>query len=173
MEMFFYHCFTESAHSFSFIWCCIKRLQGIVRVCGKIAGIALNDLSDLHKIGPVKKTPLIQSDPSHTLEQWVHVAPIRLQIHSAKIQDKPNKKTHLSLLFLAFQMIVLCSIMTLFYSCFYCYDVGMYGSVFMCCSAGCTTNCPSGTIKILSALNYTVSQRVVKVPHNNGWKTLF
>lgn len=70
----FYSCFIESVLTFSFIcWhgsLSVKqknRLQGIVKVCSKIAGTSLNDLHDLYKVRSLKKARSIVADPSHPL----------------------------------------------------------------------------------------------------------
>ncbi len=45
-----------------------NRLQGIVKVCGKIVGTTFNDLNDLYKARTLKKAELIMNDPSHPLQ---------------------------------------------------------------------------------------------------------
>ena len=39
----------------------------IVKACGKIAGMNLNDLNDLYKVRTLKKARSILADPSHPL----------------------------------------------------------------------------------------------------------
>lgn len=70
----FYSCFIESVLTFSFIvWfgsLTLKnrnRLVGIVKMCSKIAGINLMDLSQLYKGRATKKAQSILADPSHPL----------------------------------------------------------------------------------------------------------
>lgn len=41
--------------------------MGIVRICSKIAGTALSNFIDLHKVRLVKKARLILADPDHLL----------------------------------------------------------------------------------------------------------
>ncbi len=59
---------------FSFIhWCGSlslenkKRLQGIVRACSKIAGINLNNLTDLYMVRSLRQACTILAKPSHCL----------------------------------------------------------------------------------------------------------
>ena len=73
MEMF-YSCFIESVLTFAFIcWfgsISLKnrnRLQGIVRVCSKIVGTPLTDITLLYKTRALNKVRLVLSDPSHPL----------------------------------------------------------------------------------------------------------
>lgn len=70
----FYSCFIESILTFSFIcWYGSlslrnkNRLQGIVRVCSKIAGISLNDLTALYQLRTLSKVRSILGDQSHPL----------------------------------------------------------------------------------------------------------
>lgn len=47
-----------------------NRLQGIVKVCSKVTGITLNNLSDLYKVRTLKKKACsILVDPSHPLSK--------------------------------------------------------------------------------------------------------
>ena len=70
----FYCCFIESILTFSSV-CWFgslsfknkKRLQGITKVCSKIAGPYLEDLSHLYKVRSLKKAQSISADPSHPL----------------------------------------------------------------------------------------------------------
>lgn len=73
MKMF-YSCFIESVLTFSFIcWYGLltiknkSRLRGIVRVCSKIAGLNLNDLTELHILRTLGKARSLLSDQSHPL----------------------------------------------------------------------------------------------------------
>ena len=59
-------------------------MLGIVRVCRKIAGTALNDLSELHKERSVTKARLILAYPVHPLHR-VRVRP-RVQVASFQTQ---------------------------------------------------------------------------------------
>ena len=75
MKMF-YSCFIESILTFSFIcWHGSllekgkNRLNDVVKVCSKIAGIALNDLSEVYRVRCVRKAKAIIADPSHPLCQ--------------------------------------------------------------------------------------------------------
>ncbi len=81
MKMF-YSCCIESVISFSFVcWYGslnvnnINRLQGIVKVCGKIVGTTLNYLNDLYKVRILKKAELIMNDPSHPLQNVFRLHP--------------------------------------------------------------------------------------------------
>ncbi len=81
MKMF-YSCCTESVISFSFVcWYGSlnvnnrNRLQGIVKVCGKIVGTTLNYLNDLYKVRILKKAELIMNDPSHPLQNVFRLCP--------------------------------------------------------------------------------------------------
>ncbi len=81
MKMF-YSCCTESVISFSFVcWYGSlnvnnrNRLQGIVKVCGKIVGTTLNYLNDLYKVRILKKAELIMNDPSHPLQNVFRLRP--------------------------------------------------------------------------------------------------
>ncbi len=45
-----------------------NRLQGIVKVCGKIVGTTLKDLNDLYEARTLRKAEFIMNDPSHPLQ---------------------------------------------------------------------------------------------------------
>lgn len=64
----FHHCFIESVLSFSSFFACMGNDQR--------AGIALNDLLDLHKSRSVQKAQLIRSDPSHPLNTEFMLLPL-------------------------------------------------------------------------------------------------
>ncbi len=81
MKMF-YSCCIESVISFSFVCWYVSlnvnnrnRLQGIVKVCGKIVGTTLNYLNDLYKVRILKKAELIMNDPSHPLQNVFRLRP--------------------------------------------------------------------------------------------------
>ncbi len=83
MKMF-YSCFIESVLTFSFIcWYGLlslknkNRLQGIVRVCSKIAGINLNDLTDVYKLRTLSKARSVLTDQSHPLVDEFVLLPSR------------------------------------------------------------------------------------------------
>lgn len=72
---YFYSCFTESVLTFTIhSWYSLlkqknqNRLQGIVKVCCKVAGTAPNDLSQL-RLRALRKTRSILAVPSHPLEE--------------------------------------------------------------------------------------------------------
>lgn len=81
MKMF-YSCFIESILTFSFIcWhgslsiTQQNRVNDVVKVCSKIAGTALNDLSEVYKVRCVKKAKAVIADPSHPLWQEFSLLP--------------------------------------------------------------------------------------------------
>ena len=85
MKMF-YSCFIESVLTFSFIcWhgsLSIKqqnRVNDIVKVCSKIAGTALNGLSQVYRDRCVRKAKAIIAHPSHPIPvQLVFITLLRL-----------------------------------------------------------------------------------------------
>ena len=94
MKMF-YSCFIESILTFSFIcWYGSllekqkNRLTAVVKVCRKIAGTALNDLSEVYKVRCVKKAKAIIADPSHPLCQEF------LMLNSGRRYNVPRCKTN-------------------------------------------------------------------------------
>jgi len=44
-----------------------NKLQRIVKVCSKISGTTLKDVSDVHKVRTLRKAQSILDDPSHPL----------------------------------------------------------------------------------------------------------
>lgn len=50
-----------------------NRLQGIVKVCGKIAPMPLNDHSHLFKVRTLKNTQSILADPRHPQSVWFNL----------------------------------------------------------------------------------------------------
>ena len=80
MKMF-YSCFIESVLTFSFIcWfgsltvdrC---RLSNIVRMCGRIAGVSLQELAVLYRARATRKAHTILSDPTHPLASQYRLLP--------------------------------------------------------------------------------------------------
>ncbi len=81
MKMF-YSCCIESVITFSVVcWYGSlnvenrNRLQGIVKVCGKIVGTTLKDLNDLYKARTLRKAEFIMNDPSHPLQNVFKLLP--------------------------------------------------------------------------------------------------
>ena len=78
----FYSCFIESILTFSFI-CWFgsltakdkNRLSSIVRVCGRIAGTSLEELSVLYRARATRKAKMILSDPVHPLASHYRLLP--------------------------------------------------------------------------------------------------
>lgn len=59
--------------------CGMRALQGNVKVCSKIVGVPLNDLSHLSNVRSVKKAQSLLGDPSH-------------RVFKANMQDKQAGK---------------------------------------------------------------------------------
>ena len=78
----FYSCFIESILTFSFI-CWFgsltakdkNRLSSIVRMCGRIAGTSLEELSVLYRARATRKAKMILSDPVHPLASHYRLLP--------------------------------------------------------------------------------------------------
>ena len=99
MEMF-YSCFIESVLTFAFI-CWFgsinlknrNRLQGIVRVCSKIVGAPLKDISLLYKTRALNKARLVLTDPSHPLAPEFKLLPSRRRFHVPRCRTNRFKNT--------------------------------------------------------------------------------
>ena len=78
----FYSCFIESVLTFAFItWYGMltlknrNRLQGITKVCSRIAGTTLNDLTMLYQRQTLKKAQSVLDDQSHPLHAEFRLLP--------------------------------------------------------------------------------------------------
>lgn len=78
----FYHCFIESLLTFSFVcWfngLSVKdknSLASIIKVCSKVIGVQLDDLSSLWKRQVVQKAKCITSQPGHALRSEFMLMP--------------------------------------------------------------------------------------------------
>lgn len=99
MKMF-YSCFIESVLTFAFI-CWFgsinlknrNRLQGIVRVCSKIVGTPLTDISLLHRTRALNKAKLVLSDSTHPLASEFSLLPSRRRFHVPRCRTNRFKNS--------------------------------------------------------------------------------
>ncbi len=150
MKMF-YSCCIESVITFSVVcWYGSlnvenrNRLQGIVKVCGKIAGTTLKDLNDLYKARTLKSSLwMIPAIPCRMFLScfllladiiWLYVGPIDLTNILYQLPSFYVITNHLMYIINASRCFCFCVV------------------VLVCCCkwfiAGCETNCPSGRIHL-------------------------
>ena len=95
-----YHAFVLSVLSFSMV-CWFgslsekerKRLNGIVRVCGKIVGNNQQTLEHLYRVKSADKAAKIKSDPAHVLSLLFQVLPSGRRLRHPKCRTKRFQNT--------------------------------------------------------------------------------